>query len=140
MGVLGIGFDLVTVSEFAEQLDRPGTAMLDNFTPGERRDAVTRSSDPARHFAARWAAKEAVIKAWSTANFASPPVLPEMIHHLIEVVTDAWGRPSIRLRGDVAEHLTDVKIHISLTHDGDTAGAFAVIDAALALRARAPFG
>ncbi|GAA3192576.1 hypothetical protein GCM10020255_092660 [Rhodococcus baikonurensis] len=75
MGVLGIGFDLVTVSEFAEQLNRPGTAMLDNFTPGERRDAATRSSEPARHFAARWAAKEAVIKAWSTALFASPPVL-----------------------------------------------------------------
>ncbi|MDI9976205.1 holo-ACP synthase [Rhodococcus sp. IEGM 1307] len=128
MGVLGIGFDLVTVSEFAEQLDRPGTAMLDNFTPGERRDAVTRSSDPARHFAARWAAKEAVIKAWSTSLFASPPVLPEMIHHLIEVVTDAWGRPSIRLRGDVAKHLTGVRIHISLTHDGDMAGAFAVIE------------
>ena len=76
MGVLGIGLDLVTVSEFAEQLDRPGTTMLDSFTPGERRDAVTRSSDPARHFAARWAAKEAVIKAWSTSLFASPPVLP----------------------------------------------------------------
>ena len=149
MGVLGIGFDLVTVSEFAEQLNRPGTAMLDNFTPGERRDAATpssgpqppnppppggganaatRSSEPARHFAARWAAKEAVIKAWSTALFASPPVLGEMIHNQIEVVSDAWGRPGIRLRGDVAKHLTGVKIHISLTHDGDMAGAFAVIE------------
>ncbi|MEV0948537.1 holo-ACP synthase [Rhodococcus sp. NPDC049939] len=128
MGVLGIGFDLVTVSEFAEQMDRPGTAMLDNFTPGERRDAATRTSDPARHFAARWAAKEAVIKAWSTSLFAGPPVLPEAVHHMIEVVTDAWGRPSIRLLGDVAKHLSDTKIHISLTHDGDMAGAFAVIE------------
>lgn len=59
MGVAGIGFDLVSVPEFAEQLRRPGTTMLANFTPGERRDANTRSSDPARHFAARWAAKEA---------------------------------------------------------------------------------
>ncbi len=72
-----------------------------------------------------------MIKAWSTALFAGPPVLGgEMIHNQIEVVSDAWGgRPGIRLRGDVAKHLTGVKIHISLTHDGgDMAGAFAVIE------------
>ncbi|MGX6511923.1 holo-ACP synthase AcpS [Rhodococcus sp. SJ-2] len=128
MGVAGIGFDLVSVPEFAEQLRRPGTTMLANFTPGERRDANTRSSDPARHFAARWAAKEAVIKAWSASLFGSPPVLPETIHQQIEVVSDAWGRPSIRLHREVAEHLGDRRIHVSLTHDGDMAGAFVVLE------------
>jgi len=130
VGVAGIGFDLVSVPEFAEQLSRSGTTMLGNFTPGERRDANTRSSDPARHFAARWAAKEAVIKAWSAALFGRPPVLPETIHQQIEVVSDAWGRPSIRLHGKVAEQLTGMCIHVSLTHDGDMAGAFVVLDAA----------
>ncbi|MGV9736403.1 holo-ACP synthase AcpS [Rhodococcus aetherivorans] len=128
MGVAGIGFDLVTVSEFEEQLGRAGTAMLSNFTPGERRDANTRSSHPGRHFAARWAAKEALIKAWSASLFGSPPVLPETVHRQIEVVSDAWGRPGIRLHGDVAEHLTGVRIHVSLTHDGDMAGAFVVLE------------
>ncbi|MBC2587000.1 holo-ACP synthase AcpS [Rhodococcus aetherivorans] len=128
MGVAGIGFDLVTVSEFEEQLGRAGTAMLSNFTPGERRDANTRSSRPGRHFAARWAAKEALIKAWSASLFGSPPVLPETVHRQIEVVSDAWGRPGIRLLGDVAEHLTGVRIHVSLTHDGDMAGAFVVLE------------
>ncbi|MGX7731253.1 holo-ACP synthase AcpS [Rhodococcus sp. 2H158] len=128
MGVAGIGFDLVTVSEFEEQLGRAGTVMLSNFTPGERRDANTRSSRPGRHFAARWAAKEALIKAWSASLFGSPPVLPETVHRQIEVVSDAWGRPGIRLHGDVAEHLTGVRIHVSLTHDGDMAGAFVVLE------------
>ncbi|WP_016933367.1 holo-ACP synthase AcpS [Rhodococcus sp. R1101] len=128
MGVAGVGFDLVSVPEFAEQLSRTGTTMLANFTPGERRDANTRSSDPARHFAARWAAKEAVIKAWSASLFGSPPVLPETIHQQIEVVSDAWGRPSIRLHREVAERLTGMRIHVSLTHDGDMAGAFVVLD------------
>lgn len=128
MGVAGIGFDLVTVSEFEEQLGRAGTAMLSNFTPGERRDANTRSSRPGRHFAARWAAKEALIKAWSVSLFGSPPVLPETVHRQIEVVSDAWGRPGIRLHGDVAAHLTGVRIHVSLTHDGDMAGAFVVLE------------
>ncbi|MEE2032397.1 holo-ACP synthase AcpS [Rhodococcus chondri] len=128
MGVAGIGFDLVSVPEFAEQLGRPGTTMLANFTAGERRDSNTRSSDPARHFAARWAAKEAVIKAWSAALFGHPPVLPETIHQQIEVVSDAWGRPSIRLHREVAEHLEGMRVHVSLTHDGDMAGAFVVLD------------
>jgi len=128
VGVAGVGFDLVSVPEFAEQLSRPGTTMLANFTPGERRDANTRSSDPARHFAARWAAKEAVIKAWSASLFGHPPVLPETIHPQIEVVSDAWGRPTVRLHRDVAEQLRGMRIHVSLTHDGDMAGAFVVLE------------
>ena len=95
MGVLGIGFDLVTVSEFAEQLNRPGRQCS---TTSHRASVGTPYPElrTGRHFAARWAAKEAVIKAWSTSLFASPPVLGEMIHNQIEVVSDAWGRPSIR--------------------------------------------
>lgn len=128
MGVAGVGFDLVSVTEFEEQLGRPGTTMLTNFTPGERRDANTRSSRPGRHFAARWAAKEALIKAWSASMFGCPPVLPEGIHRDIEVISDAWGRPGIRLHGAVAEHLAGMSVHVSLTHDGDMAGAFVVLE------------
>ena len=95
-----------------------------------RRDANTRSSRPGRHFAARWAAKEALIKAWSASLFGHPPVLPEGIHRDIEVVSDAWGRPGIRLHGAVAEPLAGMSIHVSLTHDGDMAGAFVVLEEA----------
>lgn len=72
-----------------------------------------------------------VIKAWSASLFGSPPVLPETIHQQIEVVTDAWGRPSIRLHREVAEHLGTRRIHVSLTHDGDMAGAFVVLEDAV---------
>lgn len=126
--VLGVGLDLVSVSEFAEQLGRPGTEVLRSFTAGERRDSAQRSSDRARHLAARWAAKEAVIKAWSGGNFAHRPALDQVRPEEIEVVTDAWGRPAIRLSGAVAAAIPDVRIHVSLTHDGDMAGAFAVIE------------
>ena len=82
----------------------------------------------ARHLAARWAAKEAVIKAWSGSRFAQRPVLPEGIHRDIEVITDMWGRPKVRLTGAIAEHLADVQIHVSLTHEGDTAAAVAILE------------
>ncbi|MCG5434149.1 holo-ACP synthase [Mycobacterium sp. MYCO198283] len=129
MTVVGIGIDLVSIPDFAEQVDRPGTAFAETFTPRERRDAADRSAVAARHLAARWAAKEAVIKAWSGSRFAQRPVLPEHIHRDIEVVTDNWGRPKVRLSGAIAEHLADVTIHVSLTHEGDTAAAVAILEA-----------
>ncbi|KQU29384.1 holo-ACP synthase [Rhodococcus sp. BP-349] len=129
MSILGVGLDLVSVSEFAEQMEKVGTTMVrDSFTAGERRHAATRSADPARHYAARWAAKEAVLKAWAASRFARAPQIGDNPYPLIEVVNDAWGRPSIKLHGMAAEFLPTVKIHLSLTHDGDMAGAVAILE------------
>jgi len=128
VAIVGVGIDVVSIPDFAEQVDRPGTVYAETFTPGERRDAADKSSLAARHLAARWAAKEAVIKAWSGSRFAQRPALPEGIHRDIEVITDMWGRPKVRLTGAIAEHLADVAIHVSLTHEGDVAAAVAVLE------------
>ena len=129
MPIVGVGIDVVSIAEFAEQVDQPGTVFAETFTPGERRDAADKSSLAARHLAARWAAKEAVIKAWSGSRFAQRPVLPEGIHRDIEVITDMWGRPKVRLSGGIAEHLEYVTVHVSLTHEGDIAAAVAILEA-----------
>jgi holo-[acyl-carrier protein] synthase len=128
VAIVGVGIDLVFIPDFAEQVDQPGTVFAETFTPGERRDAADKSSTAARHLAARWAAKEAVIKAWSGSRFAQRPMLPEGIHRDIEVITDMWGRPKVRLTGEIAEHLAEVVIHVSLTHEGDTAAAVAILE------------
>jgi holo-[acyl-carrier protein] synthase len=39
-----------------------------------------------------------------------------------------WGRPKVRLTGAIAEHLADVVIHVSLTHEADTAAAVAILE------------
>ena len=130
MTILGVGVDLVHVPTFADQLDRPGTGFAAAFSPGERSDARSRTTDPARHLAARWAAKEAVIKAWSASLYGEAPVMDENVHGLIEVVTDAWGRPRIRLHGDVAKWFEDRTLDLSLSHDGDYAMAYVVLQSA----------
>jgi holo-[acyl-carrier protein] synthase len=101
---------------------------LNSPSRSTNRDASDKSSSAARHLAARWAAKEAVIKAWSGSRFAQRPMLREDIHRDIEVVTDMWGRPRVRLTGDIAKHLADVTIHVSLCHEGDTAAAVAILE------------
>ncbi|MBC7630941.1 holo-ACP synthase [Aeromicrobium sp.] len=127
MTVVGVGVDLVHVPTFADQLDQPGSMFVSAFTSGERSDVRSRHTDAARHFAARWAAKEAVIKAWSASLYGQAPVMEENIHHLIEVVTDAWGRPRIRLHGEVAKRLDGHALEVSLSHDGDYAIAYLVL-------------
>ena len=127
MTVVGVGVDLVHVPSFADQLDQPGSEFADVFTPGERRDANGRTTDAARHFAARWAAKEAVVKAWSASLYGTQPVMGDESLRLIEVVPDAWGRPRILLHGEVAKHLEGSSVDISLSHDGDYAIAYAVL-------------
>ena len=145
--VLAVGTDLVHVPGFSAQLEQPGTVFAQRtFTARELREARRRSQErgsiPAQHLAARWAAKESFIKAWSQAHVlrarsrgtsASPAILAEDVDwREIEVVTDRWGRPSLRLSGTVAqavEHSLGEEVStpgcwpVSLSHDGDYAAA-----------------
>lgn len=97
---------------------------------------VSREDPLARHLAGRWAVKEAVIKAWSAALYGSPPpIAPELLRWSeIETVCDAWGRPAVRLSGEVARQVAatvgeDVRWNVSLSHDGSSAVAFVVLEA-----------
>ena len=90
--------------------------------------------EEARHLAARWAAKEAFVKAWSAALHGSPPVMGHVAWHEIEIVSDPWHRPGIALHGEAArafaESVGRARIHVSLSHDGPMAAAQAIVEAA----------
>jgi phosphopantetheine--protein transferase-like protein len=137
---LAVGLDLVTTTSFAEQLADPASAFVAaTFTPREQRDA--RGSDTLRvqRLAARFAAKEAFVKAWSGARAGRPPALAAVDLREIEVVDDGHGRPALRLHGAVADALRELaselglpaplRAHISLSHDPPTAAAVVVLSA-----------
>lgn len=126
--VLGVGVDLVHVPSFAEQLALPGSRFTDVFTPGERAYIRGRGGQ-ARHWATRWAAKEAVVKAWSAWQHGLPPVMGDEALAQIETLADAWGRPRIVLHSEVARWLAGCQVHLSLSHDGDHAIAYVVLSA-----------
>lgn len=117
-----IGTDIVAIEAFRQQLELPGSHFLDVFTPQELRVANARV-DRAQHLAGRWAAKEALIKAWNQALYGQPPVLEDApaLWSLIEVVPDAFGRVAYRLHGDVEKHLRGTALALSISHDGDYA-------------------
>ncbi|CAN5270786.1 MAG: holo-ACP synthase AcpS [Nocardioides sp.] len=126
MTVVGVGVDLVHVPGFAEQLTLPGTRFSRVFTTAERADVAERGGHP-RHAAARWAAKEALVKAWSASLHGLPPVMGDEALSQIETVTDAWGRPRLRLLGEVGRRLEGYDAQVSLSHDADHAIAYVVL-------------
>ena len=127
--VVGVGLDVVDVASFAEQLAQPGSQFQRFFRTGERAEIAARGGG-AEHWAARWAAKEALIKAWSALFFGRPPILNEDALGLIEVVSDGWGRPRLATHGALRVELADYDIHVSLSHDGPIAAAYVVLSAA----------
>ena len=85
MSVLGLGHDVVDVSAFAEQLAEPGSRMRGLFSVREVRQAGERArrknDDESTHLAAKWAGKEAVLKAWCDALGDMPnPYTLSLIH------------------------------------------------------------
>lgn len=141
VGVQGVGVDVVDLGAFAASMAEPGTRFAKVFSATERRQAREAAErrgapgDVVRHLGARWAAKEAAIKAWSAALYGQPPVIApdELDWAEISVVCDAWGRPSLRLSGRiaaaVAESIGQADWQISLSHEGETATAFCVLSA-----------
>jgi len=117
----GIGIDAVEVDRFRTVLRRtPGVATR-LFTDDERA-AGARRRDPAQRLAARFAAKEAVMKALGVG-------LGAFRFHDVEVVNAPSGKPGLVLRGKAAALAASQGVEgwqLSLTHTDQTAHAVAV--------------
>jgi len=120
-GVVGVGTDLVDVARVRAALGRQEGLKERLFTEAEWAYAH-RHRDPMPHLAARFAAKEAVMKALGRGMDA-------MSFHEIGVVRDADGRPSVELSGRAARVAADAGVagwQVSLTHTAELAQAVAV--------------
>jgi holo-[acyl-carrier protein] synthase len=128
MNVLGVGIDLVDIHRVVEMLDRREEQALHKLLTPAEREFVLAQPVPARHFAARIAAKEAVYKALQSLPGARGVGWQE-----IEVLRSVEGRPSVKLHG-LAEELDRAQgpliIELSLSHSEMTAGAVAVVGVA----------
>ncbi|MCJ1715608.1 holo-ACP synthase [Microbacterium sp. M1A1_1b] len=121
--IIGIGVDVVDLQRFERVLTRTPAMRTRLFTPAEQvRDGEPR---PVASLAARFAAKEALIKAFGSSAGLSWQDL--------EVVSDDQRNPSLTLRGQaqqVAGARGVMSVHLSLSHDGGIATAFVVIEGA----------
>jgi holo-[acyl-carrier protein] synthase len=110
----GLGIDLIEIERVERALERRPGLRERLFTRQELSYADARAR-PARHLAARFAAKEAVIKALD-----GPALAPSAI----EILPGA--PPTVRLHGRAAELAEGREISVSLTHSREGAAAVAL--------------
>ncbi len=124
--ILGLGLDLVDIDRVAAVLDRhPTRARARLFTAGEVAYCDRRSA-PARHFAARFSAKEAAYKA-----LAGTAAARTISWQDIEVVNEADGRPRLVFHGQAAARATELGVRqalLTLTHADGMAAAVVVLE------------
>jgi holo-[acyl-carrier protein] synthase len=123
--VAGLGVDIVEIDRMRTALHRRPRITERLFSEAERAYCDARNK-PEIHYAMRFAAKEAVLKALGT-GFAG------MSFRDVEVIRDERGRPVPRLSGraaEVAEAAGVVEMHLSLsfTHTNAVASAVAITE------------
>jgi holo-[acyl-carrier protein] synthase len=112
----GVGLDLLEIDRMERALERHPRLAERVFTAAEREYAAGKGR-PGRHLAARFAAKEAVVKALGLREGFG--------FRDIEVV--AGEPPTVRLSGRAAEVAAGRTVDISLTHSRENAAAVAVV-------------
>jgi len=123
--IVGIGIDVLEISRLRRSLAEHGTRFTSRvFTPAEREFCLSRS-DPAPHFAARFAAKEALFKAIGT-GWAKGVRWQD-----VEVRRDGARPPDLHLSGEAARRCRTLgvsAVHISLSHSENTAVAAVILE------------
>jgi holo-[acyl-carrier protein] synthase len=113
----GVGIDLLEIDRLERALERHPRLAERVFTEAERSYAAARAR-PARHLAARFAAKEAVLKALGVPGGFG----------LRDVEVVAGEPPNVSLSGKAAQAAGMASVKISLTHSRDFAAAVAIAD------------
>ena len=124
MAIIGIGTDLSRCERFRKFLE-PDNKVLERIFSAAERDYALQKRDPVPHLAARFAAKEAFLKALGTG------LRDGLAWQQVCVVLDSLGCPSLQLSGRAAEMLAargGTKTHLSYSHDGDYAVATVILE------------
>ena len=117
----GVGIDMVEVSRIRKALNRWGERFLHRVFTSEERDYCKRKAHPEESFAARFAAKEAVLKAIGTGLSVGIRWTD------VKIVNDKGGKPEVRLGKKIAERIGNKKILLSISHTKEFAIAFAIL-------------
>jgi holo-[acyl-carrier protein] synthase len=120
--IVGLGTDLVEVSRFRLAMQRRGERLGERLFSDAERAYANRQKDPAKSLAARFGAKEAVMKALGVG-------LWKFKLRDVEVVRQPGGAPRVALHGRAAEMAAERGVadwHLSLTHTDTTALAVAI--------------
>jgi len=113
---LGVGVDIESIDKIRRFIDT--TSFLNKVFTKRETDYCQSKADPAQHFAARFAGKEAVIKAVSSSKKIT------LEHKEIEILNRKDGAPVVQVKN---KNLKNSQILISLSHQNNLTLAFALL-------------
>ena len=122
--IQGIGVDVVDVQRMHSILTEQGSTFVDRVFTATEISYCKSKQNPEQHYAARFAAKEAVSKAMQTGWSGI------FRWKDVEVVNEPSGAPKIFLYNAVAKSLEKSTVHLSLSHTENTVVALVVIESA----------
>jgi len=123
--IVGIGIDIIETARVEHIASEYGVELTDRLFTEDEVAYCKDKADPAKHYAARFAAKEAFLKALGSGLTSG------INWRDIEVLRDEFGAPSIKYSGRAAEFakklgVTDV--HLSISHSENYAAAVVVLE------------
>jgi holo-[acyl-carrier protein] synthase len=123
VNVVGIGTDIIECLRIAQMIQRHGEQFITRvYTPHEMQYCQARKQST-QHFAGRWAAKEAVLKALGTGWRRG------ISWRDVEIRTESSGKPFIVLHGgarEVSDELGIQEVLVSISHCRSHATAYAI--------------
>lgn len=125
--IAGVGTDIVSIARVAAVLARHGDRFVARVLVADERARLPADARRARWLAKRWAAKEAVAKAFGTG------IGGQLGFQDIVIGNDAAGQPRVFLQGAgalLAQARGIAQVHLSLSDEQDTALAFVVLETA----------
>ena len=123
--IIGIGSDILEVARFKRELDTEGGNIKSELFTSCEIEYCDGKRYPERHYAARFAAKEAALKALATGKEAG------ISWRDVEIRNDRNGQPYIVLWGkakDIAYDMRAGRILVSLSHTQDWAMANVILE------------
>lgn len=119
--IFGVGIDSVKVDRIAEKMERP--EFMEKVFSKNEIDYCSKNTHPAEHYAARFAAKEAFLKAIGSGLGISYDLKQ------IEVVHNDNGAPELILHGEFENLRSNWnKVYLSLTHTDSVACAIIILE------------
>ena len=121
--ILGVGCDIIRVDRVARAAEKEHF-LTRVYTPAERAYAMQRGAGGTASLAARFAGKEAVLKAFGTG-------LRGGTLHDVEILPDALGAPEVHLHGFFAARAAEmgvVRVWITLSHEKEYAMSYCMLE------------
>ena len=125
--IFGTGIDIVDITRFERLLEEGNLRLFERLFTIHEREYCAGKARSAQHYALRFAAKEAFLKACGLG------LREGLTWHDVEVFNDSLGKPELNLHGKALQIFTDMdlsKTFVSLSHDGNFAVAMVVLERA----------